>query len=37
VALLKRHEGLDVDDYGTQFNPLWVGEVIEERRTAYDR
>ena len=29
VAFLKRHEGLDVYDYGTRFNPLWVEEVIE--------
>ena len=29
VALLKRHEGLDVYDDGTRFNPLWVGEVLE--------
>jgi queuosine precursor transporter len=29
VALLKRHEGLDVYDDGTRFNPLWVGEVME--------
>jgi len=26
VAFLKRHEGLDVYDYDTRFNPLWVGE-----------
>jgi hypothetical protein len=37
VAFLKRHAGLDVYDYGTQFNPLWVGEVMEERRTVYAR
>ena len=29
VAFLKRHERLDVYDYGTRFNPLWVGEVME--------
>jgi queuosine precursor transporter len=29
VAFLKRHEGLDVYDDGTRFNPLWVGEVME--------
>jgi uncharacterized integral membrane protein (TIGR00697 family) len=29
VAFLKRHEGLDVYDDGTRFNPLWVGEVLE--------
>lgn len=26
VAFLKRHEGVDVYDYDTRFNPLWVGE-----------
>jgi len=26
VAFLKRHEGIDVYDYDTRFNPLLVGE-----------
>jgi hypothetical protein len=26
VAFLKRHEGVDVYDYDTRFNPLLVGE-----------
>jgi uncharacterized integral membrane protein (TIGR00697 family) len=26
VAWLKRHEGVDVYDYDTRFNPRWVGE-----------
>jgi hypothetical protein len=37
VACLKDHKGLDVYDYSPRFNPLWVGEVREQRRIAYDR